>query len=89
MSRLAYPNVLKYTFEIPVNMDHLPDKETVDIITRSINSAVAKVVNEILHEILEKYETDTSLSTRTISVNDVVYDVQPPKKHWFKFKRND
>ncbi len=88
MSQLAYPTVLKYSFEIPVNMNHLPDKETVDIITRSMNRAVAKIVNEILHDVLHKYETDTCLSTRTVSVNDVVYDVEPPKKtNWFRFHR--
>lgn len=79
MSQLEYPSVLKYSFEIPVNMHHLPNKETVDIITRSINSVVAKIVNEILHDVLYKYETDTCLSTRTVSVNEVVYE-SPPKK---------
>lgn len=89
MSRLAYPNILKYTFEIPVNMEHFPDKETVDIIIRSVNSTIAKIVNEILYDVLEKYETDTSLSTRTISVNDVNYDAASPKKHWFQFYKKE
>ncbi len=87
MSQLAYPTVLKYSFEIPVNMDHLPNKETVDIITRSINSAVAKIVNEILYDVLHKYETDTCLSTRTVSVTDVVYEPPPKKTNWFRFSR--
>ena len=92
------PYALKYVFEIPVHSEHIPDKHTLETIMHAINKTVAKIINEILHDVMERYESDTFSSTRTVYLNDDVIDVDSPntleksvkihkvnKIKWFKF----